>query len=58
MKTFTVWISKSDDLDELLEIDNDILRYDSLTWDQAMQLFILSLEQGFTCIMVKEEPEA
>ena len=58
MKTFTVWISKSDDLDELLEIDNDILRYDSLTWDQAMQLFSLSLEQGFTCIMVKEEPEA
>lgn len=58
MKTFTVWISKSDDLDELLEIDNDILRYDSLTWDQAMQLFGLSLDQGFTCIMVKEEPEA
>ena len=58
MKTFTVWISKSDDLDELLEIDNDILRYDSLTWDQAMQLFSLSLDQGLTCIMVKEEPEA
>ena len=58
MKTFTVWISMSGDLDELLEIDNDILRYDSLTWDQAIQLFQLSLDQGYTCIMVKEEPEA
>lgn len=58
MKTFTVWISMSGDLDELLEIDNDILRYDGLTWDQAIQLFQLSLDQGYTCIMVKEEPEA
>ena len=57
MNTFTVWISRSSDLDKLLEIDNDILRYDFLNWQEAMDLFKLSLEQGYTLILCREEQE-
>ncbi len=58
MNTYTVWVSRLDDLEELLEIKNDLLRYDGLTWQEAMELFKLSLDQGFTLIMVKESQEA
>ncbi len=58
MNTFTVWISRSNDLDKLLEIDNDLLRYDCLNWQEAMDLFKLSLEQGYTLILCHEEQEA
>ncbi len=57
MSTFTVWISRSSDLDKLLEIDNDILRYDCLSWQEAMDLFKLSLEQSYTLILCREEQE-
>ena len=57
MNTYTVWVSRLDDLEELLEIKNDLLRYDGLTWQEAMELFKLSLDQGFTLIMVKESQE-
>ena len=57
-KTFTAWVSNANDLIELMDLKNDLLRYDGLEWDRAMQLFQLSLEQGYTCIVVKEEPEA
>lgn len=57
MNTFTVWISRSSDLDKLLEIDNDLLRYDCLNWQEAMDLFKLSLEQGYTLILCREEQE-
>ncbi len=55
--TFTVWISRSSDLDKLLEIDNDILRYDCLNWQEAMDLFKLSLEQGYTLVLCREDQE-
>lgn len=57
-KTFTAWVSNANDLNELMDLKNDLLRYNGLEWNQAMQLFQLSLEQGYTCIVVKEEPEA
>ena len=53
-KTYTV----ADDLHELMELGNDLLMYTGLTWDESMRLFEMSLAQGFTCIMVKEESEA
>ena len=57
-KTFTAWVSNANELNELMDLKNDLLRYNALEWNQAMQLFQLSLEQGYTCIVVKEEPEA
>ena len=58
MNTYTVWVSRIGDLEELTEIGNDILRYECLSWQDAMELFKLSLDQGFTLIMVKESQEA
>ncbi|MBR3474205.1 MAG: hypothetical protein IKH34_03955 [Oscillospiraceae bacterium] len=57
-KTYAVWISNADDLHELMELGNDLLMYTGLTWDESIRLFEMSLAQGFTCIMVKEESEA
>ena len=57
MSTFTVWISRSSDLEELLEIDNDLLRYDSLSWQEAEDLIKLSLEHGYTLAVVREDQE-
>jgi len=55
---FTVWVSRSGDLEELLEIDNDLLRYDHLTRENVIELFDLSFRQGYTCVIVSEETEA
>lgn len=55
-KTFTVWLSNADDLNELVE--SDILRFVGMTWEEAINLFERSLAQGFICIMVEEEQEA
>lgn len=55
-KTYTVWISNADDLNELVE--SDLLRYVGLTRDECKDLFERSLAQGFICIIVEEEPEA
>ncbi len=58
MNTFTVWISRAGDLNELLNVDNDLLNFSGLNWDEATNLFKLSLEQGYTLIMAREEQEA
>lgn len=54
-KRYTVWISNADCLADVLEIDQDLLHFDDLLWDDAMKLFKLSLEQGYTCIMIRGE---
>lgn len=55
-KTFTVWLSNADDLNELVE--SDLLRFVGMTWEEAINLFERSLVQGFICIIVEEEQEA
>lgn len=55
MKFFTVWVTNAEDILSICEIDIDLLRYDHRTWDQALDLFNQSLEQGYTCIMIAEE---
>lgn len=57
MKKYTVWISDADCLADIIEVDQDLLRYDGLAWDDAIKLFKLSLEQGYTCIMIQGELE-
>ena len=58
MKKYTLWVSNAPCLDEILELGNDLLRYDSLSWDEAIQLQKYSLRQGYRCIMIEEETEA
>ena len=55
-KTFTVWLSNADDLNELVE--SDLLRFVGMTWDESLKLFERALAQGFICIIVEEEQEA
>lgn len=55
---YTVWVSRSDDLGELLNIDNDVLSFSELSWSQAMDLFQLSLAEGYLLVLAKEEQEA
>lgn len=55
---YTVWVSRSDDLGELLNIDNDVLSFSGLSWTQAMDLFQLSLAEGYLLVLAKEEREA
>lgn len=54
-KTFTCWVSNAGDLNELMELGNDLLRYTNMPWDDCMDLFRMSLVRGFTCIMVCED---
>ena len=51
MKKYTVWVSNADSLADVLEVGQDLLRYDGLTWDDAMKLQKMSLEQGYTFII-------
>ena len=55
---YCVWVSRASEPDEFFEIDNDILSYSCINWDEAMSIFKLSLDQGYTLIMCREEPEA
>ena len=57
MKKYTVWVSNAACLADILEINQDLIRYDGLVWDDAMKLFKLSLEQGYTCIVFLGELE-
>ncbi len=54
-RTYTVWISNADDLNDLMQLGNDLLRYVNLPWSECMKLFRLSLAQDYTCIMVRED---
>ena len=52
---YIVWISNAKDIVDVLDPMNDLLIYEARTWDEAMELFRQSLDQGYTCIMCKEE---
>ena len=56
-KTFTCWVSNADNLNDLLEVENDLLRYVNLSWSDCMEIFRLSLSQGYTCILVREDDD-
>ena len=56
-RTYTVWISNADDLNDLMQLGNDLLRYVNLSWSECMEIFRLSLSQGYTCILVREDDD-
>ena len=51
---YTVFVGDAEEPHEIFEIGNDLLRYDARTWEEAIELFRQSLDQGYTCIMCKE----
>ena len=53
-KTYTCWVSNANDLNDLMELGNDLLRYVNMSWADCMTLFKMSLSRGFTCIVVRE----
>lgn len=58
MKKYTLWVSNASCIAEILELGNDLLRYDNLSWDELIQLQKYSLRQGCRCIVIEAEPEA
>ena len=41
-----------------MNIDNDVLSFTGLSWTQAMDLFRLSLAEGYLLCLAKEEQQA